>query len=200
MLSPMVHQAQNPHGMMGRLFAPVMERLNQPAYRAAQSALSLPRGGHVLEIGFGTGALLSDLVRADPSISICGIEVSHLMLNQAQKRLAPHGQTDLRLGDVAALPWGDNLFDGVTALHCFQFWPTPERAIREIARTLKPGGRLVLVLRDHGTRPPHWLPNPMSRSADETAALITLLTQNGMRVERQENIGPSPLIVAAKTA
>ena len=52
MLAAMVHQAQNPHGMMGRLFAPVMERLNQPAYRAAQTALSLPRGGHVLEIGF----------------------------------------------------------------------------------------------------------------------------------------------------
>ena len=118
------------------------------------------------------------------------------MLNQTRKRLAPHGQTDLRLGDVAALQWNNGCFDGVAALHSFQFWPAPERAITEIARTLKPGGRLVLVLRDHGTRPPGWLPNSLSRSVNETEAVIDLITQAGMTVERRERVGRSPLLIA----
>jgi ubiquinone/menaquinone biosynthesis C-methylase UbiE len=51
---------------------------------------------------------------------------------------------DLHLADAAALPFPDASFERVLCVNTIYFWPDPARALREIHRVLKPGGRLVL--------------------------------------------------------
>lgn len=56
-----------------------------------------------------------------------------------------HPAPDARVLDVGALPYGDGAFDLVTAFETVYFWPDLEKAFQEILRTLKPGGRFLLV-------------------------------------------------------
>lgn len=167
-----------PEGLRGRLFGAVMERMNAPAYRRAVEALRPQRGQRFLEIGFGTGGLLARLIESAPDLSIAGVDPTETMLRVASRKkalMAASGRVDLRLGSDAPLPWSSASFDGVAALHSFQFWPDPRRSLDEIVRVLKPGGALVLILRDHSDRPPAWLPNPLSRSGRERDAARDLL-------------------------
>ena len=191
-----------PEGWRGRLFGVLMERLNRPTYRAAVELLSPLAGRRVLEIGFGTGALVERLLRTDATVRVCGVDPTPTMRAVARARgavVASAERVDLREGADAPLPWLDGAFDAVAALHSFQFWPDPVRSVREIARVLVPGGRLVLLLRDHGARAPEWLPNPLSRGADEVGAAIRLLAKEGFDVERRPRVGASHVLRATSS-
>ncbi len=108
-------------------------------------ARALPeiRGPRVLEVSFGTGWLLTRYAghhRAD------GIDLNPDLLAVARRNLARAGlHADLRLGRVEALPYPDASFDTVVNTMAFTGYPDGAAAAAELARVLKPGGRLVLI-------------------------------------------------------
>lgn len=179
--------AMRPEGIAGRLFGIVMERMNASAYREALALLGPGPDRAVLEIGFGTGRLVELLLARSPEGRVAGVDPAETMLRVAQQRRAVRAaadRVDLRHGDASDLPWPDASFDAAVALHCFQFWPDPERSARELLRVVAPGGRLVLILRAHRAgRAPAWLPNPISRSADEPAGARQLLIDAGFALD-----------------
>jgi SAM-dependent methyltransferase len=191
-----------PAGLAGRLFGVVMERMNARAYSRALDRLAPVAGEHFLEIGFGTGRFVERLLAAAPDVRVAGVDPTGTMLDVALHRRgvrAAGGRVDLRLGGDAPLPWPDASFDGVAALHSFQFWPDPTHSLREIARVLRPGGRLVLVLRAHDRQPPDWLPNPLSRSGRELDAAAELLRAEGYAdVEERDPAGSSRILFARR--
>lgn len=99
--------------------------------------------GRLLDVGCGTGVLLAELSRREPDAPLAGIDVSSEMLAVAQDRL--DGRVPLLLGDVHRLPLATASLDTVVTASAFHHWREPERALGEIARVLKPGGRLVLT-------------------------------------------------------
>lgn len=170
-----------PEGRLGRPFAWLMERMNAPAYEAVLDTLDLKRDESLLEIGFGTGEFLRRAMHRMDGGYIAGADPTPLMVEMACRRLLPAlpvFQVDLREAGADALDWPPTTFDAVTAIHSFQFWGDPEAALRRIHTLLKPGGRLCLCLRQHGTSPPDWLPNPLSRSPDETKLVVDLLRKS----------------------
>jgi ubiquinone/menaquinone biosynthesis C-methylase UbiE len=145
------HQAVRPMGAAGVVMGWLMERLNGAQNRATVEALQPPPGGSVLEIGFGPGHALEMLARARPLRLLAGLDHSDLMLRTARRRLERRrgdAALDLRLGDAAALPFADEQFDLVYAVNSYHLWPDPDAALAEIAGVLKPGGDLVLSIRD----------------------------------------------------
>ncbi len=175
-------QAMEPRGLTGRVFGWMMERLNAPTYEAVIRIMAPANGYAVLDVGFGTGAMLARLADHIAVGTLAGIDPSALMVETARVRLQrykPDFRVDLQEGTVARLPWADQSFDTVTALHSFQFWEDPGAGLSEAARVLRHGGKAVFVLRDHGKKPPQWLPNPLSRAGDEAQALKGLLRQAG---------------------
>ncbi len=166
-----------PHGLTGRVFGALMTWLNAPAVRYAADAIELSPGQTAVELGFGTGRLVRAL--AAKGVRVAGVDPSVLMVETARRAnlaAVEDGRADLRLGAADRLPWPENSFAAAFALHSFQFWPDPRSALLEISRVLEPGGRLVLVLRRSGAA---WLPNPLSRMADEEIQLQSLLTELG---------------------
>ncbi len=115
--------------------------------------------GDVLEVAVGTGrtlALYPDDVR------LTGIDWSAGMLAVARERAASLGrQADLRTGDAQALAFPDASFDTVLCALALCAIPDDRLAVTEMARVLRPGGRLLLV--DHvaaswrGLRAVQWL-------------------------------------------
>jgi ubiquinone/menaquinone biosynthesis C-methylase UbiE len=101
--------------------------------------------GDVLEVAIGTGL---NLPLYPPDIRLTGIEWSPEMLARARRRADELGRTaDLREGDAQDIPFADASFDTVVCTLSLCAIPDDQRAIAEMIRVLKPGGRLLLL--DH---------------------------------------------------
>lgn len=106
-------------------------------------ALPYIEGPRVLEVSFGTGYLLTQY--AD-RFETHGVDYNENMAATAKNNLAQTGITAaLSQGDVESLPYKDNSFDTVVNTMAFTGYPDAHRALSELHRVLKPGGRLVMV-------------------------------------------------------
>lgn len=102
-----------------------------------------PEGARVLEVGFGSGRLHAELAAR---YEMAGLDRAPGMVRLTQRRLASRGVTsDLRTGDVAALPWDDATFDAVLSTFAFSAFPDADAALDEMVRVLKPGGKVIIV-------------------------------------------------------
>lgn len=111
--------------------------------------LVLPRlrGHRVLEVGCGIGTLLVDM--AEAGYTCKAVDRSPQMVSATRDRLLRHvispDRASVQLGDVRRLPFADASFDTVVSTFPTEYIYSPE-ASREIARVLRPGGRVVVVL------------------------------------------------------
>jgi len=109
------------------------------AREVAFSALAEARPRRVLEVGGGEGELAERIV-TELGAELVGIDQSERMVEiQRSKGL------DARVGDAEQLPFADGEFDVAVAAWMLYHVPDPHRAIAELARVLRPGGRLVAV-------------------------------------------------------
>ncbi len=112
---------------------------------AIRAALGDRPFGSLLDLGTGTGRLLTLL--ADRYDRAVGIDASHDMLIAARSELDRAGVSQARVqqGDVYALALPRDAFDVVTVHQVLHYLDDPARALAEAARTLRPGGRLLVV-------------------------------------------------------
>jgi ubiquinone/menaquinone biosynthesis C-methylase UbiE len=101
--------------------------------------------GQVLEVAIGTGR---NLPLYPAGVTLTGVELSPAMLAQARERAREFGiDADLREGDAQALPFEASSFDTVVCTLSLCAIPDDVRAIAEMARVVRPGGRVLLL--DH---------------------------------------------------
>jgi len=113
---------------------------------------TLPHGAWVLDAGTGTGALSRALDaqhraqhRGD-RLMFSAVDRSPAMLDEARAAFdAARVDVALRHADIERLPFDDGVFDLVMAGHVVEHQPTPEEAIRELVRVLRPGAPLLLL-------------------------------------------------------
>jgi ubiquinone/menaquinone biosynthesis C-methylase UbiE len=149
-----------------RLLAPVYDLAVRGALARAR-ARSLARlqrraRGEVLVAGIGTGL---DLPLLPPAHRYVGVDLTRAMLARAVARRGPLEVCFVE-GDVQALPFADAGFDMAVLHLILAVVPRPERCLAEIARILRPGGRVLLF--DKFLRPGEraWLRralNPVAR-------------------------------------
>jgi len=99
--------------------------------------------GQVLEVAIGTGR---NLPCYPPVVQITGVELSPGMLERARALASvPSSAVDLQLGDAQHLAFPEASFDTVLATLALCSIPDDRAAVAEMARVLRPGGRLVLL-------------------------------------------------------
>lgn len=111
--------------------------------RAVLRSAAVDHHFRVLDIGCGTGVLLRELHAGNSAPKPHGIDISPAMLKKARHRL---GRSTLLCRTSAEnLPYEANRFDLVTCLTSFHHYTNPNRALREMNRVLKPGGKALLL-------------------------------------------------------
>lgn len=152
MLSPehLGAQLRHPHGEAALSVAASMNRSNGNLNHAAIALLAVSAGEHVLEVGPGNAAFADELLRA-PDSQYLGVDVSAAMVDAALARLADAGLQDraqVAQGDAHDLALDDACVDAALAVNTLYFWEDPAVPLGELARVLRPGGRLCLAFGD----------------------------------------------------
>jgi len=103
--------------------------------------------GHERVLDLGTGAGHTAVAFAPRVAEVVALDLTAPMLEQARALAAAHDLVNLRfeLGDAMALPYEAGRFDLVTCRVCAHHFADPRAALREAARVMKPGGRLLLA-------------------------------------------------------
>lgn len=96
----------------------------------------------ILDLGCGTGSVLSLLLEQKPGICAYGLDLSNEMLAIARQKLEE--KAELIQGDAEKLPYKDNSFDVVMCTESFHHYPNPSKALDEIYRVLKSQGKFIL--------------------------------------------------------
>lgn len=109
--------------------------------RAVFEAAGPVPGRTVLDVGCGTGDLAARLTRA--GARVCAVDVCRAGLDRASRRL--HDRALTAFGDGESLPFRDGSFDLISSVLVLHYFRRPARAVREIRRILRPGGRLLLA-------------------------------------------------------
>ncbi|MCC6946510.1 MAG: class I SAM-dependent methyltransferase [Bradyrhizobiaceae bacterium] len=101
----------------------------------------------LLDIGTGTGRFLDFVKQAWPRLPVLGVDLSEAYLREAKRHLRRRSRVSLAVGAGESLPVASESQDAVTSVFTFHELPPEVRraVIRECARVLKPGGRLVIL-------------------------------------------------------
>ena len=112
-------------------------------------AMALRAGERVLDAGCGTGLLLQGMVSAvGETGQIVGIDFSNDMLDVARERFASNSSVTLQQGSVTELPLDSESFDAASCTQTLLYVDDVEKAISELYRVLKPGGRVAVLETD----------------------------------------------------
>lgn len=105
-----------------------------------QQAFQYVIGNDILDAGCGEGITLEKLVKLFPDRRVVGVDTEPENLEICLRHKLP-----VQEGSLYALPFGDSSFDTVLFSEVIEHLDTPEKALCEIFRVLRPGGRVIIV-------------------------------------------------------
>lgn len=113
--------------------------------RRAIAMLAPPQGGRVLDVCCGTGDLVFNLLRTDPSLDVTGVDFCAPMLERARERARSEarGAATFVEADAMAMPFAGDSFDGATMGFSMRNVVDIDAVLRQILRVLRSGGRFV---------------------------------------------------------
>jgi len=172
-----VHMALNSEGRFDAAgFAGPLRRI-EARWR---EGLAAPPGD-VLELAFGQGYNLADLVPRHPGVRFQGIDLTPAHVALASERLAawPAERVRLMQGDFHHLPQADDSIDAAYCIESMCHAIDLQRALAEVARVLRPGGELMLF--------DGYLPRP-AQALEPDEALAVELVARGLAVARMQTV------------
>jgi ubiquinone/menaquinone biosynthesis C-methylase UbiE len=112
---------------------------------ARQVAGELPPGSRVLEVAPGPGFFAIELGKLG-NYRITGLDISKSFVEIAHRNAKQeHVEADFRLGNASQMPFEDESFDFLLCRAAFKNFSEPVRAVQEMYRVLKPGGRALII-------------------------------------------------------
>jgi len=151
--------ARTPRGGSGEMFDAIAARydllnrlmsfgIDRRWRKLLVESLELPRGGRALDLATGTADVALAIAAAHPSVSILGTDPSTGMLAKGQAKIEQAGlgnRVRLAVGDAQAVEADDDAFDAACISFGIRNVPDRPKALREMARVVKKGGRVAVL-------------------------------------------------------
>jgi SAM-dependent methyltransferase len=132
----------------GEVYEPYVGRWSRTVAAEFLPWLGVAPGARWLDVGCGTGALTGAILDRCAPDAVLGIDPSPGFLAYARHHLADP-RAAFRPGDAQALPVGDAAFDAVASALVLNFVPDAARAVAEMRRAARPGGRVAAYVWDY---------------------------------------------------
>ncbi len=145
-ISEKAYKGMGMEGFTARWYASLtLKSIDEFKALARRVAAEVPRGSAVLEVAPGPGYFAIELARLG-AYSITGLDISRsfVAIGRANAERAGVG-VDFRQGDVAHMPFPAESFDFLLCRAAFKNFTQPVRALQEMYRVLKPGGRALII-------------------------------------------------------
>ena len=156
MVDPVTMNARKPendtygHAMLHR-----MNERHKPLYKWGLEHVSLDTPKAILDIGFGGGQNIRDLLQLAPQAEIFGIdysEASYEKCRELNENAIRNGKLNIRTGTAESLPYEDDSFDLVTAFETIYYWKNIEECFRNVYRSLRERGAFLICNEDADAR------------------------------------------------
>lgn len=145
-------QASLPSGIFGRfVMSRIFDKGNAELHSFMLKLLAISETDHVLDIGFGTGALLNDVASIAKKGRVEGVDVSSTMVSIAQKKNKKYiktGRVSIRQGRFEEMDFAHHTFNKICTANTVYFWPDIGLTLRKIREILKSDGKLVIGFGD----------------------------------------------------
>jgi ubiquinone/menaquinone biosynthesis C-methylase UbiE len=144
-------QLRQPSGLFGKFFmGNFLNKGNAKINHLTVELLDIKPTDLVLDIGFGGGVTIEEMAKKIDTGKIYGVDFSQAMVDRSKrkfKKLIQAGKVSIEFGDVSQLPFDDKTFDKVCTVNTIYFWNDTSVSLREIRRTMKKGGKLIISIR-----------------------------------------------------
>jgi ubiquinone/menaquinone biosynthesis C-methylase UbiE len=140
-------QLRNPEGEVGLAVATWLNETNRQPNARILAALGIEPRSKVLEIGFGNGRAVPDVLALAKDGRYAGIDISSTMVDEAKRfnaGLVTLGRAEFHCAEAERMPFPDATFDRAFSIGVIHFWPDPIIALRELRRVLRSGGFAIL--------------------------------------------------------
>ena len=191
---------RKPEGEFGLKVAGKMNESNALIIQWAIDKLELQENEEVLEIGFGNGSHIQNLLEKRKGIRYTGLDFSETMVTIARERhqhAIRSGQVSIHLGSSDAMPFPPETFNKIFTVNTLYFWEDPDSHLQQIFDVLRPGGVFCVAFKSR-TFMRHLPFTPHGFTLYEQDEVISLLKSNKFVIEEVSYYKEAELEIAGK--
>lgn len=144
----LIKQSQKPSGLIGRVITKIWSFYFKKLSLWAIKQTTISDNYRILEIGYGGGSTIKNLLALNKNLEIHGIDISKESYRTAQRVHSDSirkGSVQLKIGNVENMPYQSNYFDRIFAIQTHIFWKDIKKSFQEVYRVLSSNSTLIIA-------------------------------------------------------
>lgn len=144
----LIKQSQKPRGLIGRVITKIWSFYFKKLSLWAIKQTTISDNYRILEIGYGGGSTIKNLLALNKNLEIHGIDISKESYRTAQRVHSDSirkGSVQLKIGNVENMPYQNNYFDRIFAIQTHIFWKDIKKSFQEVYRVMSSNSTLIIA-------------------------------------------------------
>lgn len=144
----LIKQSQKPSGLIGRVITKIWSFYFKKLSLWAIKQTTISDNYRILEIGYGGGSTIKNLLALNKNLEIHGIDISKESYRTAQRVHSDSirkGSVQLKIGNVENTPYQNNYFDRIFAIQTHIFWKDIKKSFQEVYRVMSSNSTLIIA-------------------------------------------------------
>ncbi|WP_455164992.1 class I SAM-dependent methyltransferase [Streptococcus sp.] len=144
----LIKQSQKTSGLIGRVITKIWSFYFKKLSLWAIKQTTISDNYRILEIGYGGGSTIKNLLALNKNLEIHGIDISKESYRTAQRVHSDSirkGSVQLKIGNVENMPYQNNYFDRIFAIQTHIFWKDIKKSFQEVYRVMSSNSTLIIA-------------------------------------------------------